>query len=99
VQLVHQDLAAGSAARLAGMIFRLLAGQLLSSADGGNMRGMTRALAVIGVPCSVDAHHGGLERGPGALRAAGLPDRLRQAGWQVADDGDLAAGVNCAGSS
>jgi arginase len=53
------------------------------------MRGMRRALTVIGVPCSAGAHHGGLERGPAALRAAGLPDRLRRAGWQVADAGDL----------
>lgn len=50
---------------------------------------MTRALTVIGVPCSAGAHHGGLERGPAALRAAGLPDRLRRAGWEVSDAGDL----------
>ena len=46
---------------------------------------MTRTLTVIGVPCSAGAHHGGLERGPAALRAAGLPGRLRQAGWEVSD--------------
>jgi arginase len=57
------------------------------------MQSMTRALTVIGVPCSAGAHHGGLERGPAALRAAGLPDRLRQAGWEVADADDLAARV------
>jgi arginase len=89
IAAVAADLAAGSTAWLAGMTFWLLAGRLLSSAGGGSMRSMTRALAVIGVPCSAGAHHGGLERGPGALRAAGLPDRLRQAGWQVADTGDL----------
>ena len=54
-----------------------------------NMRRMTRTLTVIGVPCSAGAHHGGLERGPAALRAAGLPGRLRQAGWEVFDAGDL----------
>jgi arginase len=53
------------------------------------MRGMTRALTLIGVPCSAGAHHGGSERGPAALRAAGLLDRLRQAGWEVSDAGDL----------
>jgi len=53
------------------------------------MRRMTRTLTVIGVPCSAGAHHGGLERGPAALRAAGLPGRLRQAGWEVSDAGDL----------
>jgi arginase len=50
---------------------------------------MTWALTVIGVPCSAGAHHGGLERGPAALRAAGLPDRLRRAGWEVSDADDL----------
>jgi arginase len=50
-------------------------------------------LAVIGVPCSAGAHHGGLERAPQALRAAGLPGRLRQAGWEVSDAGDLPARV------
>jgi arginase len=54
---------------------------------------MTRALTVIGVPCSAGAHHGGLERGPAALRAVGLPDRLRRAGWEVSDAGDLAPRV------
>jgi arginase len=62
---------------------------LLPGAADGNMRTMTRALTVIGVPCSAGAHHAGLERGPAALRAAGLPDRLRQAGWDVSDAGDL----------
>src|SRR5262249_62181825 len=57
------------------------------------MQSMTRALTVIGVPCSAGAHHGGLERGPAALRAAGLPDRLRPAGWEVSDAGDLASRV------
>ena len=58
-------------------------------AAGGKIPGMTRALTVIGVPCSAGAHHGGLERGPAALRAAGLLDRLRQAGCEVYDAGDL----------
>jgi arginase len=57
------------------------------------MRAMTRSLTVIGVPCSAGAHHGGLEHGPAALRAAGLPDRLLQAGWEVTDAGDLTARV------
>ena len=53
------------------------------------MRSMTRALTVIGVPRSAGAHHGGLERAPAALRAAGLLDRLRRSGCEVADAGDL----------
>ena len=50
---------------------------------------MTRALTVIGVPCSAGAHHGELERGPAALRAAGMLDRLRWSGCEVSDVGDL----------
>ena len=44
---------------------------------------------LIGVPTSAGAHHGGQERAPGALRAAGLADRLRAAGESVRDAGDL----------
>ena len=54
---------------------------------------MTRALTVIGVPCSAGAHHAGLERGPAALRAAGLLGRLRRSGCEVSDAGDLARHV------
>ena len=72
---------------------RALPGRLSSGAAGSRMLSMTRELTVIGVPCSAGAHHGGLERGPAALRAAGLPDRLRRAGWEVSDAGDLAPRV------
>ena len=44
---------------------------------------------LIGVPTSAGAHHGGQERAPDALRAAGLPDRLRAAGDSVRDAGNL----------
>lgn len=44
---------------------------------------------VIGVPASAGAHHGGQEQTPGALRRAGLIDRLRTAGVSVKDAGDL----------
>src|SRR5215813_12321431 len=44
---------------------------------------------LIGVPTSAGAHHAGLERGPAALRAAGLADRLQARGLSVADAGDL----------
>ncbi len=46
-------------------------------------------LAVIGVPSSAGAHGAGQEQAPSALRAAGLVDRLRSAGIEVHDDGDL----------
>jgi arginase len=48
---------------------------------------------VIGVPTSAGAHHAGQERAPGALRAAGLTGRLRGAGLQITDAGDLAGGM------
>jgi hypothetical protein len=54
---------------------------LSPGAAAGKIPGMTRALTVIGVPCSAGAHHGGLERGPAALRGGlagpAAPGRLR----------------------
>jgi arginase len=47
----------------------------------------------IGVPTSAGAHHAGQERAPAALRRAGLIDRLRGAGVDVEDAGDLPGGA------
>lgn len=47
------------------------------------------AWVMIGVPSSAGAHHAGQERAPGALRRAGLLDRLRTAGLEITDAGDL----------
>jgi arginase len=44
---------------------------------------------IIGVPSSAGAHHAGQERAPQALRQAGLVQRLRAAGLDVEDGGDL----------
>src|ERR1700730_844123 len=44
---------------------------------------------VIGAPSSAGAHHAGQERAPAALRAAGFVDRLRAAGIDVVDLGDV----------
>jgi arginase len=44
---------------------------------------------LIGVPSSAGAHHAGQERAPAALRAAGLPHALREAGVDISDAGDL----------
>jgi len=46
-------------------------------------------LALIGVPSSAGARRTGQEQAPAALRAAGLLERLREAGLDVADFGDL----------
>ncbi|HEV2389063.1 MAG TPA: arginase family protein [Candidatus Acidoferrales bacterium] len=49
-------------------------------------------LVVVGAPSSAAAAAEGVERAPAALRAAGLLDRLRAAGYQVTDGGDVPAG-------
>ncbi|MEE9591974.1 MAG: arginase family protein, partial [Thermoplasmata archaeon] len=46
-------------------------------------------LALIGVPSSAGARRRGQEGAPAALRAAGLLERLREEGLDVADLGDL----------
>ena len=43
---------------------------------------------LLGVPTSAAAHWPGLEKGPGALRAAGLINELKDAGLVVLDHGD-----------
>jgi arginase len=48
---------------------------------------------MIGVPTSAGAHHAGQELAPDALRAAGLPDQLQEAGLTVTDAGNLAEAV------
>jgi arginase len=52
-----------------------------------------RKIALIGAPTSAAALAGGHERGPAALRAAGLVDRLQAAGFEVTDLGDCATQV------
>jgi arginase len=50
-------------------------------------------IALVGSATSAAALRAGHERAPAALRAAGLPDRLKGAGFQVADLGDTATYV------
>jgi arginase len=45
-------------------------------------------LAILGVPSSIGARNTGTEKAPGALRRAGLLDRLKAAGHEVKDWGD-----------
>jgi arginase len=47
-----------------------------------------KKIALIGAPTSAAALRGGHEKAPAALRAAGLVERLREAGFEVADLGD-----------
>ena len=46
-------------------------------------------MAILGAPSSAGAHHAGQEQAPAALRAAGFVDRLRAAGIDVVDLGDV----------
>ena len=50
---------------------------------------MPRPIAVIGAPTSAGAFAPGPEEAPAALRAAGLNDKLRQAGADAVDYGDV----------
>jgi arginase len=45
-------------------------------------------IALLGAPTSAAAMSAGTEKAPGALRSAGLLDRLRAIGYEVADMGD-----------
>lgn len=50
---------------------------------------MSSRFALIGVPSSAGARRTGQERAPAALRAAGLLEKLRAAGLDIEDHGDL----------
>jgi arginase len=50
-----------------------------------------KKIALLGSPSSAAALRAGHERAPGALRAAGLVDRLKSAGFEVSDLGDTAS--------
>src|ERR1700730_5896187 len=52
-----------------------------------------KKIVLLGSATSAAALRGGHERAPGALRAAGLADRLRAAGFEVADQGDTTTQV------
>ncbi len=49
-----------------------------------------KKIALIGAPSSAAAFAPGLEKAPGALRAAGLAERLQSIGYEVTDMGDCA---------
>ena len=52
-----------------------------------------KKIALLGSASSAAALRAGLERAPAALRAAGLADRLKAGGFEVADLGDTATYV------
>jgi arginase len=54
---------------------------------------MSNSWVMIGVPTSAGAHHAGQDQAPAALRQAGLLDRLRAAGVDIEDAGDLPGAV------
>jgi len=48
------------------------------------------AIHIIGVPMDLGAGRRGVDMGPSAIRIAGINDRLRDLGYTVSDEGDLA---------
>ena len=52
-----------------------------------------KKIVLLGSATSAAALRGGHERAPAALRAAGLADRLKAGGFEVADHGDTATQV------
>ncbi len=49
-----------------------------------------RTLRVVGVPMDLGAGRRGVDMGPSAIRIAGVGESLRQLGYIVEDDGDVA---------
>src|SRR5919202_25008 len=58
------------------------------SVTPGTAPAARRPLGLVGVPTSAGSHNAGQEGAPAALRAAGLVDRLAEAGVEVHDHGD-----------
>ena len=54
----------------------------------------TKNIVLLGSATSAAALRAGIERAPAALRAAGVVDRLKGAGFQVTDQGDTASYVS-----
>ncbi len=50
---------------------------------------MTHTVKVIGVPMDLGQSRRGVDMGPGALRYAGLNQRLRRLGWTIEDGGNI----------
>ncbi|MBE7470564.1 MAG: arginase [Anaerolineae bacterium] len=50
---------------------------------------INKTISIIGVPLDLGQSRRGVDMGPSALRYAGLDDRLRRLGHQVADNGNL----------
>jgi len=57
---------------------------------GGQNRPSAEEIALIGAPSSAAAFSVGSEKAPAALRAAGLAEKLQEAGFEVVDYGDCA---------
>jgi arginase len=49
-----------------------------------------KTVRIIGVPMDLGAGRRGVDMGPSAIRIAGLGDRLRELGYRVIDEGDMA---------
>jgi arginase len=56
---------------------------------GRYARTVTSSIGLVGVPTALGGHLSGMEETPAELRSRGLLDRLREAGLDLRDDGDL----------
>jgi len=54
---------------------------------------MTGTIEIIGVPIDLGQTHRGVDLGPGALRYAGLAQRLSSLGYRITDSGNLAVPI------
>ena len=54
-----------------------------------DMPGLGKTVSLLGVPLSYGQSLAGVHLGPGAIRAAGLVERIATLGYQVNDRGDL----------
>src|SRR5262245_60057023 len=54
---------------------------------------MVRHVTLIGVPLDLGAGRRGVDMGPSAFRVAGIADKIRALGYDVADLGDLSVKI------
>ncbi len=65
-----------------------MVGEMLSN-DSYELPGQGKSIGVLGVPLSFGQGMAGVDLGPGAMRVAGLLDRIAKLGYDVEDAGDL----------
>jgi len=59
------------------------------NATNGDLPGTAKSVGLVGVPLHFGQSMAGVDLGPGAMRVAGLTDRIAKLGYEVDDRGDL----------